>query len=116
VIAWDHLEQKAWVIGTAERTKWVRERLLAAPPAVRDDAVSVAHPPESNFTRAEYEAGVSRIREYIAAGDVYQVNLAQRFHAPFRSLPIAARSRAASAATRRNSGRAQRFFRRTMMS
>jgi para-aminobenzoate synthetase component 1 len=25
---------------------------------------------------------VSRIRDYIAAGDVYQVNLAQRFHAP----------------------------------
>jgi para-aminobenzoate synthetase component 1 len=32
---------------------------------------------------------VSRIREYIAAGDVYQVNLAQRFHTPFRGSPLA---------------------------
>ena len=43
----------------------------------------------ANFTRAEYEAGVSRIREYIAAGDVYQVNLSQRFSAPFRGSPLA---------------------------
>jgi para-aminobenzoate synthetase component 1 len=33
------------------------------------------------FTRDQYLAAVSRILEYIAAGDVYQVNLSQRFHA-----------------------------------
>jgi len=89
VIAWDHLEEKAWLIGTADRTTWVRERLLAAPPAVPDDAAPAAAAPESNFSRAEYEAGVTRIREYIAAGDVYQVNLAQRFHTPFHGSPLA---------------------------
>jgi para-aminobenzoate synthetase component 1 len=31
----------------------------------------------SNFTRDEYEAAVERVREYIRAGDVFQVNLAQ---------------------------------------
>ena len=31
----------------------------------------------SNFTRAEYEMAVERVREYIRAGDVFQVNLAQ---------------------------------------
>lgn len=31
----------------------------------------------SNFTRAEYETAVERVREYIRAGDVFQVNLAQ---------------------------------------
>ncbi|HVE41683.1 MAG TPA: aminodeoxychorismate synthase component I [Planctomycetota bacterium] len=35
----------------------------------------------ANFTRERYLAAVARIREYIAAGDVYQVNLSQRFHA-----------------------------------
>jgi para-aminobenzoate synthetase component 1 len=35
----------------------------------------------SNFTRERYLAAVARVREYIAAGDVYQVNLSQRFHA-----------------------------------
>jgi len=103
VIAWDHLEEKAWLISTgieedgrgqseqraAARATWVRERLLAAAPAIPDDPSPVAKPPEPNITRAEYEAGVSRIREYIAAGDVYQVNLAQRFHAPFRGSALA---------------------------
>jgi para-aminobenzoate synthetase component 1 len=37
--------------------------------------------PGGNFTRDQYLAAVARIREYIAAGDVYQVNLSQRFHA-----------------------------------
>jgi para-aminobenzoate synthetase component 1 len=89
VIAWDHLEEKAWLIATgdearaATRAAWVRERLAAAPPAVRDHPAPAPEPPQSNFARAEFEAGVSRIREYIAAGDVYQVNLSQRFHAPF---------------------------------
>ena len=89
VIAWDHLEEKAWLIGASARTAWAQERLRAASPAVRDDPAPGGHAPESNFSRAEYEAGVSRIREYIAAGDVYQVNLAQRFHAPFRGSPLA---------------------------
>lgn len=33
----------------------------------------------SNFTRDSYRAMILRAKEYIAAGDVYQVNLSQRF-------------------------------------
>jgi para-aminobenzoate synthetase component I len=36
----------------------------------------------SNFTREAYLKAVSRIREYIRRGDVYQVNLSQRFAFP----------------------------------
>ncbi|MDI6781264.1 MAG: aminodeoxychorismate synthase component I [bacterium] len=32
----------------------------------------------SNFTREEYIQAVARVKEYIASGDIYQVNLAQR--------------------------------------
>ncbi len=39
---------------------------------------------QSNFTREAYLQGVSRIREYIRQGDVYQVNLSQRFSFPFQ--------------------------------
>ncbi len=35
---------------------------------------------ESNFTREEYLQAVERALEYIYAGDIYQVNLSQRFH------------------------------------
>jgi para-aminobenzoate synthetase component 1 len=36
----------------------------------------------STFTREAYEAAVRRALDYIRAGDVYQVNLSQRFEAP----------------------------------
>ena len=39
---------------------------------------------EPSTTKAEYEHGVGRIHEYIAAGDIYQVNLTQRFSASVR--------------------------------
>jgi len=39
---------------------------------------------QSNFDRPDYEAAVQRIRDYIAAGDVYQVNLSQRFETRFQ--------------------------------
>jgi para-aminobenzoate synthetase component 1 len=36
---------------------------------------------ESNLTREDYERAVGRILDYIAAGDVYQINFSQRFRA-----------------------------------
>lgn len=44
-------------------------------------------PWRSNFTRAEFERMVSRAQEYITAGDIYQVNLAQRFSAAMQVNP-----------------------------
>jgi len=46
-------------------------------------------PLASNFSREEYLAVIRRIREYIVNGDVYQVNLAQRFSFPFQGEPYA---------------------------
>ncbi|MEE8636980.1 MAG: aminodeoxychorismate synthase component I [Dehalococcoidia bacterium] len=42
----------------------------------------------SNFSRDEYLKAVDNVREYIAAGDVFQVNLSQRFEASLRVLPF----------------------------
>ncbi len=42
---------------------------------------------KSNQTRAEFEARVARAQEYIAAGDIYQVNLAQRLSTRFAGNP-----------------------------
>jgi para-aminobenzoate synthetase component 1 len=41
----------------------------------------------SNFTREEYEAAVRRVIDYIRSGDVFQVNLAQRFGGVYRGSP-----------------------------
>ena len=42
----------------------------------------------SEFPRDKFEAGVERIREYIRAGDVMQVVLAQRLSVPYRATPL----------------------------
>jgi anthranilate/para-aminobenzoate synthase component I len=42
---------------------------------------------ESNQTREEFEARVARAQDYIAAGDIYQVNLSQKFSTPFAGNP-----------------------------
>lgn len=41
----------------------------------------------SNFTRSQYEAAVQRALDYIAAGDAFQVNLAQRFATDYTGDP-----------------------------
>ncbi len=41
----------------------------------------------SNQTRAEFEARVARAQDYIAAGDIYQVNLAQKLSTHFTGNP-----------------------------
>jgi len=103
VIAWDHLEDKAWIISTGingigrkqederaeARLSRVQERLAASGRAIADSPRPAPAPPQSNLTRADFEWRVNRIRDYIAAGDVYQVNLAQRFQAPFTGSPLA---------------------------
>jgi anthranilate synthase component I len=45
-------------------------------------------PPTSNTSPAEYAAMVRRAKEYITAGDVFQVVLSQRFEAPFGLPPF----------------------------
>ena len=59
----------------------------------RATASGVAAELSSNTTPAEYQAMVERAKEYIAAGDVFQVVLSQRFEAPF-DLPAFALYRA----------------------
>ena len=60
-------------------------------PHVRAVADAVLVPPEakSNTTPQEFAAKVARAKEYIAAGDVFQVIVGQRFTAPFTLPPIA---------------------------
>ena len=45
-------------------------------------------PPQSNTTPDEYKAMVERAKDYIVAGDAFQIVLAQRFEAPFALPPF----------------------------
>jgi len=60
--------------------------LAHAPPNVQPGPLTVW--PSSNTTPAEYERMVNIAKEYIAAGDIFQVVLSQRFEAPFELPPF----------------------------
>src|SRR5215470_2980531 len=52
------------------------------------DAGPIDVPAKSNTTRDEFRAMVRKAKDYIVAGDVFQVVLAQRFEAPFALPPF----------------------------
>lgn len=97
LVVFDHRLAKAWLVSTGldvdgsrsdaraeERAEWWRERLESqgethqAPPSSQQPAASVA----STFTRDAFIARVEQAQRYIRAGDIYQVNLAQRLSTP----------------------------------
>lgn len=59
------------------------------PPDSRAIDIPVLPEPESNTTHADYLAIVERCKEYIRAGDVFQVVPSQRFRRPFTLPPFA---------------------------
>ncbi|MBX6312782.1 MAG: aminodeoxychorismate synthase component I [Isosphaeraceae bacterium] len=66
-----------------ERWRGVLERPVEPPPST-----IIETPLTSNSTRAEYLDAVRRALEYIRAGDIFQVNLSQRFTAFGRIEPL----------------------------
>jgi para-aminobenzoate synthetase component 1 len=61
---------------------------LSAPAAPRAPAQQRSGKCASVFSRPEYLAAVEAVRGYIVEGDVYQVNMSQRFQAPFSGDPF----------------------------
>jgi len=78
-------EMKNWISSShsviANEVKQSRGRDCFVPPAPRNAQENKEILLKSNFTPEEYIKAVNRVREYIAAGDVFQVNLSQRFEA-----------------------------------
>ena len=102
VVAWDRRTGHAWLGGRAldgdgrrlaRRLDDVHARLTdaRARPERRMPAPSGRGPARSSsdpgLDRRAYEAGVERIREHIARGDIYQANLTRRLETPFDGDP-----------------------------
>jgi len=112
VIAWDHAAGRAWIISQgfpelepAARALRARDRIAQFRAWIRGDG-PVSRPPRpidqplqagelapqfpaglagkltSNFSKSGYLAAVRRAIDYVYAGDVFQVNLAQRLLCP----------------------------------
>ena len=95
VVAYDHLGGKAYIISTGfpeleegkriskaeARLRELRNDVLLSPPPpmIEDAAYNADAELISNFTHDGYLKAVAMAREYIGAGDIFQVNLSQRF-------------------------------------
>jgi len=81
---WDHAEGRAWLVGVGwRRPAEAAVAELAGWLAGAGPAPAVPPPPpgrlRADLTRPQYVAAVAGVRERIAAGEIYQMNLAQRF-------------------------------------
>jgi anthranilate synthase component 1 len=108
IIAFDHVQHRLWIVrnvftdGSGSlRAKYlaaVKEiqrtrKLLEEPVAAERPKVPAkgkTHAPKvtSNFKRAEYLEVVRKAKQYIRAGDIFQVVLSQRFSAKTKSAPF----------------------------
>jgi anthranilate synthase component 1 len=105
VLAFDHVRHRILIIANARITgdedlealyQFARakidfverelDRALSRPAAVNGHPITIG----SNVTREEFESMVRTAKEYIAAGDIYQVVLSQRFETPFTTDPFMA--------------------------
>jgi len=85
---WDDIE-RAWDAAAARVDALIarlQDRPAPAPLSLHSGAVDAEF--RSNYTRAEFERDVERVREYIAAGDVFQVVLSQRLSVPLEVEPF----------------------------
>lgn len=98
LVVFDHRLGKTWIISTGLRPDGSRDAAHAREELERwqhklgadYEASSSRLAPRashtalvSNVTRDEFIAAIERAQRHIRAGDIYQVNLAQRFTAPF---------------------------------
>ncbi len=104
-LTFDHFEGKTYIASSgfperdeekrlrraARRIREVKESLLAPPPKPNTDSPNgergLGVNLRTNFTHQEYLKAVETARGYIAAGDIFQVNLSQRFDTDFLATP-----------------------------
>ncbi len=85
-----HVDAKAaYARGVARLDEAVAELERPAPPSTEVPAdLPTGVPIQSNMTKDEYFAVVARAKDYILAGDVFQVVPSQRFRRPFALPPF----------------------------
>ncbi|MGB2706090.1 MAG: aminodeoxychorismate synthase component I [Candidatus Omnitrophota bacterium] len=95
VLAFDHSRREFFAISTQkERLERLKNRIRTGTGlssgrfSVGTRPVPVKTKLESNFTKDSYIRAVERAKEYIKAGDIYQVNLSQRFKVTLNTDPF----------------------------
>ncbi|MGM0636810.1 MAG: aminodeoxychorismate synthase component I [Pseudomonadota bacterium] len=77
----DHARGESWLVASAERRQQVLGWLAQPTPALDDFRLTA--PFAGELSRADYLQRFAAVQRYILSGDCYQINLAQRFSAPY---------------------------------
>ena len=80
--------EQAWALAGARLAEARAALDRPLPPAAAPVTLPPQPEPASNMTREQFEAVVVRMKEYIAAGDIFQAVPSQRFSAPFTLPPL----------------------------
>ena len=89
ILAWDNHLRRCYVCApeipgrppAADRAAALRDLIARPREPLPEPRGPCGKNPDGNFRRADYIAAVARAKEYIAAGDIFQVNISQRFWA-----------------------------------
>ncbi|WP_251979061.1 aminodeoxychorismate synthase component I [Salinicola avicenniae] len=81
----DHDNAQSWLVASATRRAQVHQWLTT--PSPTGEAFQLEGDFTSDLTRGAYGERFRRVLDYLTAGDCYQINLTQRFTAPFRGDP-----------------------------
>ena len=89
----DHVERKAVLVGNMVeprvRLNWddIISKVTTIPNGNNNASYEAISKIESNMSETQYKEKFSKVKNYIASGDCYQVNLAQRFSAEVEGCP-----------------------------
>lgn len=82
----DHVEKRATLVADMSdqriRLYWdeICAKVQTPIQGQADDCYQAVNPIQSNMTESEYKSKFAQVKQFIAAGDCYQINLAQRFN------------------------------------
>src|ERR1700736_3892334 len=109
ILAFDHVQHRLWIVrnvftegpGSLRAKYNVAVREIKETRRLLDEPVAAERPKKpskakkrvplkvtSNFRRPEYLAAVRKAKQYIRAGDIFQVVLSQRFSAKTNAAPF----------------------------
>ncbi len=89
IYVYDHDDDKGYIVSCSPETEYAEKFFkqiegasaykLQSKPLSESKGFALT----SNTTKAEYMEAVTRAKEYISSGDIYQINLSQRLSTPF---------------------------------
>ncbi|MDP3804302.1 MAG: chorismate-binding protein, partial [Candidatus Omnitrophota bacterium] len=86
VIVYDNMKKKAYISSLAkEKIKYFKDKISNGRPGIKNDPLPRPPVLRSNFSKESYINAIKKAKEYIRRGDIYQVNLSQRFETELTS-------------------------------